>query len=161
MKRKVFYSFQYMPDACRASQVRNIGVVEGNAPALDNDWEAVKRGGDAAIQNWINNQLDGRSCTVVLIGKDTADRKWINYEITKSWEDEKGILGIYIHNLKDLDGKQSTKGRNPFDYVRFSNGEKLSRHIKTYDPPYSDSKKVYSYISENLAKWIEEAINSR
>jgi hypothetical protein len=27
--RKVFYSFHYMPDAWRASQVRNMGVVEG------------------------------------------------------------------------------------------------------------------------------------
>ena len=37
-----------VPDNWRASQVRNMGVVEGSPAATDNDWEAVKRGGDAA-----------------------------------------------------------------------------------------------------------------
>jgi hypothetical protein len=80
MARKVFYSFHYQPDCVRASQVRNIGIVEGNSPASDNDWESVARGGDSAIQNWIDNQLSGRTCTIVLIGKDTAGRKWIDYD---------------------------------------------------------------------------------
>lgn len=69
MSRKVFYSFHFTPDSWRASQVRNIGIVEGNQPVSDNDWEDVKRGGNDAIQKWINNQLHGRSCTIVLIGK--------------------------------------------------------------------------------------------
>ena len=30
--------------------VRNIGTIEGNRPATDNDWETVKNGGDAAIK---------------------------------------------------------------------------------------------------------------
>jgi len=81
MARRVFYSFHYLPDAWRTSQVRNIGAIEGSKPASDNDWEAVKKGGEKAIQKWIDDQLDGRSCTVVLIGKDTAKRKWINYQI--------------------------------------------------------------------------------
>lgn len=83
MARQVFYSFHYDNDNWRASQVRNIGVIEGNRPAPDNDWETIKKGGDAAIQNWINNQLRYRSCTIVLIGSNTAGRKWINYEIEK------------------------------------------------------------------------------
>ena len=28
---------------------------------------------------------------IVLIGESTANRKWINYEITKSWNDHKGV----------------------------------------------------------------------
>jgi len=161
MKRRVFYSFHYVPDSWRASQVRNIGVVEGNAPASDNDWETVKRGGKAAIERWIDNQLDGRSCTVVLIGKETANREWINYEIIESWKAKKGVLGIYVHNLKDSSGKQSAKGKNPFDYLKLPDGMKLSKFVQTYDPPYSSSTDVYGYISENLSKWIESAIKSR
>lgn len=38
---------------------------------------------------------------VVLIGEDTAKRKWVKYEIKKAWNEGKGVLGIYIHNLKD------------------------------------------------------------
>jgi hypothetical protein len=77
-----------------------MGVIEGNQPVSDNDWEQIKKGGDVAIKKWINEQLNGRSCTIVLIGTNTAERKWIKYEIEKTWNDGKGLLGIYIHNLK-------------------------------------------------------------
>jgi hypothetical protein len=162
MARRAFYSFHYLPDNWRASQVRNMGVVEGNQPATDNDWESIKKGGDSAIQKWIDSQIDGKSCAVILIGSETANRKWINYEITKAWNDGKGVLGIYIHNLKDSDGNQSRKGANPFDYISFKDStNKLSQKAKTYDPPYSDSKQVYKYINDNLAQWIEDAIAIR
>ncbi|MDR2129349.1 MAG: TIR domain-containing protein [Burkholderiaceae bacterium] len=160
MVRKVFYSFHYQADVWRTFQVRNIGAVEGNKPASDNDWETVKRGGDAAIKRWIDSQLSGRSCTIVLIGKDTAGRQWINYEIEKSWNDKMGVLGIYIHNLKGQDSKQSPKGKNPFDEFSI-NHQKMSGIVKAYDPPYSDSQRVYEWIEQNLASLIEEAINIR
>ncbi len=162
MARRVFYSFHYVPDNWRASQIRNIGAVEGNKPASDNDWEAVKNGGGNAIQKWIDNQLSGRSCTVVLIGKETANRKWIDYEIEKSWNDRKGVLGVHIHNLKDVTGQKSTKGDNPFfGFTVGSDKKKLSSIVKTYDPPYFDSKDVYDHISTNLSTWIEEAVKIR
>jgi hypothetical protein len=160
MARKVFYSFHYKPDAWRTSQVRNIGKIEGNKPASDNDWETVTKGGDEAIKKWINGQLEGRSCTIVLIGAETAGRKWIKYEIDKSWNDGKGVLGIYIHNLKDANGNQTTKGKNPFADVNFK-GTPLSSIVKAYEPPSTDSKEVYNYISDNIEKWIEDAITIR
>jgi len=162
MGRRVFYSFHYVPDNWRASQIRNIGVVEGNKPATDNDWEAVKKGGDKAIQKWIDDQLDGRSSAVVLIGKETAKRKWIDYEIHSAWNSGKGVLGIYIHNLKDAAQKQTTKGTNPFTHITMKRDNKsLSSIVKAYDPPYSDSTQAYKYISDNLSTWIEEAIRIR
>lgn len=163
MARKVFFSFHYKPDNWRAAQVRNIGVIEGNAPVSDNDWETIKKGGNKAIQNWIDEQLKGKSCTIVLIGTNTAGRKWIEYEIRKSWnDDKKGLSGIYIHNLKDKDGNQSAKGKNPFDSVTLEGtGKKLSSIVKCYDPPYSTSTDVYDYIKKNIENWIEEAISIR
>ena len=77
MARKVFFSFHYKPDNWRASQVRNAGTVEGNKPVSDNDWEAITSSGDAEIRKWIDGQLSGKSCAVVLIGSATAGRKWI------------------------------------------------------------------------------------
>jgi len=162
MARHVFYSFHYAPDNWRASQVRNIGTVVGNQPAKDNDWETVTKGGDKAIEKWIADQMDGRSCVVVLIGSATANRKWINHEIVKAWNDGKGILGVHIHNLKNSDSKTSTKGANPFDYMTLkSNGAKLSTVVKTYDPPGTSSTDVYAHIKANLESWIEAAIASR
>ena len=48
-----FYSFHYKPDATRASQVRQIGAIEGNKPTSDNSWEKVTSAGDDAIKKWI------------------------------------------------------------------------------------------------------------
>ena len=160
MARRAFYSFHYVPDCWRAATVRSIGSVEGNKPASDNDWESVKKGGDKAIQNWIDVQLGGKSCAVVLIGTNTAGRKWIDYEIEKAWNGKKGLLGIHIHNLKDSAGNQSIKGANPFQ--RFNlNGMPLSSIVKVYNPPYWDSKGVYKYIADNLADWFDEAVAIR
>lgn len=158
--RKVFYSFHYVPDNWRAGQVRNIGIVEGNRPVSDNDWEAVKRGGDAAIQRWIDSQLSGKSCAVVLIGSATAGRKWINYEIKKTWEDGKGLVGIYIHNLADRNGNRSSRGKNPF-YGFTAGGKSLSSIVRAYDPPHSVTKSAYNQIADNLEALVEEAISIR
>ncbi len=163
MARRVFYSFHYVPDCSRVSQVRNIGAIEANKPAQDNDWEQIKNGGDAAIQKWIDGQLNGRSCTLVMIGSATAGRKWIDYEIAKSWNDGRGLVGIHIHNLKDFNGRQTLKGANPF--VTFTmerdKSQSLASIVKTYDPPYNDSKQVYNYIATNIEGWIDEAIKIR
>ena len=162
MARRAFYSFHYKPDSWRAAQVRNIGSIEGNRPATDNDWEAVKKGGDSAIKNWIARQMQNRSCTVVLVGSNTANRKWINYEIIKSWNDHMGVVGIRIHGLKDADGYTSSKGANPFSGITMGNTDKrLSSIVKCYDPAGRTSQERYEWISEHLANAVEEAIGIR
>jgi len=159
-KRRAFYSFHYKPDYWRASQVRKMGVIKGNKPVSDNDWETVKKAGDAAIKKWIKEQLKGKSVAIILIGEKTASRKWVKYEIKKAWKKGKGVLGIYIHNLKNSDGNKSdSKGNNPFK-IKIE-GKSLSKIIKTYDPPHTQSKKVYKHIDSNLKKWAEEAIKIR
>lgn len=157
MARKVFYSFHYIPDGWRASQVRNIGIIEGNQPVSDNDWESVKKGGDTAIAKWITDQMYGRSCTVVLVGYETAGRKWINYEISESWNKGMGVVGIRIHRLKDRFEKTALAGGNPFDHVKVA-GKSMSSIVKLYDPPGALSTDVYAYIKANLSTWVEEAI---
>ena len=162
MAKRVFYSFHYKPDCWRASQVRQIGAIEGNVPASDNDWESITKGGDAAIKKWIDGQLDGRSCAVILVGSTTANRKWINYEIVKAWDDNKGVVGVCIHNLKDSSERQSVKGQNPFDYITMGGTtKKLSSVVKLYDPHFFDSKLVYDHIKKNLVAWIDEAVKIR
>ncbi|HGN1555824.1 TPA: TIR domain-containing protein [Pseudomonas aeruginosa] len=160
MTRRAFYSFHYQPDNWRAAQVRSMGVIEGNKPASDNDWEDVKEGGDSAIQKWIDGQLSGKTVAIVLIGQNTAGRKWINYEIEKAWGDNKGVFGIYIHNLKNSTEDQSENGSNPFSNFTIG-GVSMDEIVKTYDPPYSTSTNVYSHIKENLGDWIEKAIEVR
>jgi hypothetical protein len=162
MARNCFYSFHYKPDNWRSSQVRNIGVIEGNSPASDNDWEAVTEGGDDAIKGWISAQMKGRTCAVILVGAGTANRKWINYEIVRAWDDGLGVVGICVHGLKNFSGETSSKGNNPFDYIGYgSTGKKLSSIVKCYDPGGSNSKERYNWISAHLANAVEEAIKIR
>ncbi|MGY0236018.1 TIR domain-containing protein [Longispora urticae] len=160
MARKAFYSFHYVPDNWRAAKVRNSHVLEGNAPVSDNDWESVKKAGDSAIKSWIDGQLAGKSCVIVLVGSQTAGRKWINYEIEQGWALGKGVVGVNIHNLLDKELKQSSKGANPFGGLRVG-GQALSSVLKVYDPPFVTSSFVYDHIKTNLAGWVEEAISIR
>lgn len=176
MKRQVFFSFHFANDFWRVQEIRNMGVIEGNTPVSANDWEEVKRKGDDNIKRWINSAMNYRSCVVVLAGRYTADRKWVNYEIERAWKEGKGIVVVYIHGLKDFNGNQDVKGNNPlqyfcidktFNYIAHhekpadNNEINLSKVCKDYNPPYSISTNVYSYIKENIDYWCEEAIKIR
>ena len=160
MARSAFYSFHYKLDNWRVSQLRVMGIVEGNPAASDKDWGAITREGNKKIKQWIDDQMEGKSVVIVFIGADTAGRKWIGYEIEKAWGEGKGLLGIHIHNLKNEDGKQSAKGANPFELFTLG-GKKLSSVVKTYSPPAHSSKVVLNIIKENLASWVEHAIEIR
>jgi hypothetical protein len=160
MARKVFYSFHYDNDCWRTQQIRNIGFIEGSKPVSANTWEDVKKGGDKAIQAWITTQLGGRSCTVVLVGADTANRPWVIHEIIESWNSRKGVVGIRIHNLKDSGGYQSLPGPNPFDKITVA-GKPLSSVVKLYRPTPSVSTEAYEAIRNRISMWIEEAIQIR
>jgi hypothetical protein len=156
-KRQVFYSFHYKNDVMRAQLVRNMGVVEGNTPVSPNAWEAVKAQGDAAVEKWIDENMKYRSCVVVLIGTETYKRPWVNYEIKKAWRDGKGLLGIFVHNLKCPNTGLCATGANPFDAITF----KLDGAVvvpKAYEPKAFDA---YNDIDANLSRWIEAAISQR
>jgi hypothetical protein len=139
-----------------------MGMVEGNVPVGDNDWESIKNGGDDAIRRWIADQIAGKSCTVVLIGENTYQRKWVLHEISKSWNDKKGVLGVRIHGLKDRSGNKGVPGENPFSSITFNGSSRdLASVAKLYDPPFSSSTDVYDYIKQNLSGWVEKAIEIR
>ncbi len=132
-----------------------MGAIEGQKICSANDWEQIKRDGDVAIKRWINNNMDMGSCVIVLIGSETASRKWVQYEIEKAWNDGKALMGIYIHNLKDPIDGTCQKGENPFEQFTTHSGEKLSNFIPTFNPNTNDA---YNDIKNNLAHWIETAI---
>ena len=158
MAKRVFYSFHYSEDSWRASQVRNIGVVEGNQPARDNDWEKITNGGDEAIKNWIDDQMKGRGCLIVLVGAQTSEREWIRYEIIKAWNERKTVLGIRIHNLLDSKSNTSFKGKNPFDNIELEDGTKLSTLVPLYDPK---SYGAFNDIRNNIENWIDLAYKNK
>ena len=157
MARKAFFSFHYKNDVWRANQVRNSWVTKDSNEAagfVDSaDFEKVEKEGEAAIKRWIDNQLVGTSVTVVLIGTDTSNRPYVKYELEKSYSKGNGMVGIYIHQLKDKDGNTSTKGSNQFGEIgKDSKGNPVyfSVAYTTYDWKDDDGY-------NNMGKWIETA----
>jgi len=151
MARKVFFSFHYERDVRRVSQVRNSWVVRSHGdaqPFYDKAlWEQVKR--SQGVEPWIESQLKGASVTVVLIGAQTAGRKWVLHEIKRSYELGKGLLGIYLNEIRDPLTGADVKGANPFALFT-ANGSALSRTLPTYNWVSDDG---YT----NLENWIERA----
>ena len=157
MSRKVFFSFHYENDVWRTNIVRNSWITKPDretAGFIDAaDFETIKKGGDVAIKRWIDNQLNGTSVTVVLIGSETNNRDYIKYELEQSWKKRNGILGIYIHQLKDRYGNVSPKGNNTFGPLfpsSLDDKKYFYERFETYDWVENDG-----YM--NLGKWVEEA----
>ena len=141
MARRVFFSFEYEEDCSRAMVVRNSWVTQGKEAAgfIDAaDFEGLEAEGDEAVQEWIDDQLDGTSVTVVLVGEDTCDSKYVKYEIEKSEEKGNGLLGIDVSKIKDLDGDTS---------------ERCGKLPKGYDFYLWNKDDGYN----NMGDWIEKA----
>lgn len=156
--KQCFLSFHYKPDAWRVQQVKNIGSIDEQPLLTANKWEEIKKEGDAAVERWIDNNMKGKDCLIVLVGAKTAGRRWVKYEIKKAWEKSLGIMAVHVHNLKDASGEQSEKGADPFLGLKV-NGESVVGTV--YDPPYMTSKYVYEHIADNVEEWVKAAIKAR
>jgi MTH538 TIR-like domain (DUF1863) len=153
-REPTFYSFHFGNDVMRVQQVRNMGVIDGNEPVSPNDWEQLKRKGDAAVERWIDDNMKYKRCVVVLIGTETAQRPWVKYEIAKAWNEKRGLFGIYIHNLKCPRTGTCSKGANPFANWNVGN-QSMANLVRCYDPNAWDA---YADISRNLSTWVNTAI---
>ncbi len=155
--RRVFFSFHYQRDLWRVNQVRNSNQPwlnkEGSYWADASLWENTRVRGEAAVKKLIDQGLHNTSVTVVLIGAQTSQRKYVGYEIEQSHTNGKGLLGIYIHKLGDRYGKADLKGKNPFSNWQITkNGRKvlLSDIYPTYDWVLDNGYR-------NLETWVERA----
>lgn len=157
-KPKCYLSFDAAHDLWRVQQIRNMGRIEAQPLLERNDWDEIKRSGDKAVVAWIDDNMRGKQCLVVLVGVRTAGRKWVRYEIERAWRAGLGILAIHIHNLKDRDGRRTKKGADPFDGLFI---EGLAVEGQAHDPPILDSAAVYEYIRNNIDRWISDAVNAR
>ncbi|WP_323842787.1 TIR domain-containing protein [Moraxella sp. Pampa] len=176
--RKVFFSFHYENDNWRVQTIKQMGVIDFQIPVSSNKWEEIRLKNDRDIKYWIDENIKGCSCLVVLIGSETANRKYVQYEIEKAWNEGKGVLGIYIHNLKNCNRNTSSKGNNPFNIFKFDLLNENSKNIlirpilniptHSYDTNYlgnnlfsSPSRNWYNQIKLNLPYWVEKAIDYR
>lgn len=148
-------------DAWRAAQIRHVCKGSIDVITTDCDWEEVRVKADSAIKEWIDKQIALCDCVVVLIGTTTAYRKWVLYEIEKACELNKGIVGIYVHKIRNVVGDRTGVGKNPFEYVLMDNGEKLSDYVVCYDSPRLSGEGVCEDIAEHMEELVENAVRNK
>jgi len=156
MARSIFISFHYQRDLWRVNEVRNSYLTKGGyteAGYWDHSlWEETKKKGDKAIKKLITGGLRGTSVTVILIGSETANRRWVRYEIQQSIYRGNGLLGVYIHRLKDKNGNTDTRGANPLESFIVERGyrkQAASAVYPTYDWVLDNGYK-------NFGTWVEK-----
>lgn len=157
MAKTVFYSFHYERDVHRVQLVRNINALEGQPVLNSQEWERVRRGGPAAIEKWIDEKMKYKRAVVVLIGRDTASRPWVKYEIQKAWRDKRPLLGIRIHGLSSM-GTVDTAGGDPFKSAG------ITLRVPIFDPTKInafgriDSQATYRGLVANIENWSSKGV---
>jgi hypothetical protein len=142
MARRVFFSFHYQDDIFRVNVVRKSGVVLGTAAAGFQDaslWEKAKKKGTAAVKRLIDRGLEGTTVTCVLIGQETASRRYVSYEIEQSAKRGNGLLGIHINGIKDIKGD-----------THFWRGS-VPAALEKYSAP------IYDWDQTAFGEWVEKA----
>lgn len=162
MARKVFYSFHYDNDIMRVMTVRNRWVTQGGQLASEvidkADFEKLKRTGDLAVKRWIDSQLEGTTVTIVLVGRETLKRPFVQYEICKSIERGNAIIGVHISGIRDA--------RTSRVDIKGNMHEIVGRDKYGY-PIYFDNicEGIYDYSTQdgynNLGSWVENAYQKK
>lgn len=93
----------------------------------------------------------------MLIGKETFQRHWVDYEVFRSIELGKGVFGVFINGLKDRNGYTDPRGANPFQYLGYG----TSNHHPGKLVPYAQYKsgwKIYedaSPVAASAAAYLQ------
>jgi MTH538 TIR-like domain (DUF1863) len=127
MARRTFFSFHYKPDVTRACVVRNSWVTKvalgdrEDAGFFDSSvFEASQRESDDALKRFLREGLKNTSVTCVLVGAETCLRRWVRYEIFRSFMCGNGLLAVRIHTIGSLHSPATTAGTNPFAAMAFA-----------------------------------------
>lgn len=120
MARRVFFSFHYAPDVQRSEVVKKsqflrdkelVGFFDSSA------MEEAKRKDAASLRKFLRKEMEGSSVVCVLIGKETAERRWVRFEILQGLLDARGVVGVRVNTIADFKGNPTSPGSNPFELL--------------------------------------------
>jgi hypothetical protein len=106
-KRKVFISYhhhgdQLYYDCLSQTFADDLDIIYDNSLGRAIDSDDV----DYVSRNIRENNISGSSCTILLCGRETAWRKYVDWEIKYTLDKEHGLLGINLpNNLASNNGK--------------------------------------------------------
>ncbi|MEO7045285.1 MAG: TIR domain-containing protein [Ferruginibacter sp.] len=173
MAKRVFFSFHYQDVITfRANVVRKHDLTKESREDSGffdaSIWEDAKRHGDFEVKRLINNSLNNTSITCALMGSDTWKRRWVRYEILKSYDRGNSLLGIHINGVKDKNQQTFAQGLNVFAYLGFvisadGNTQTYYENNGSEWNEYKDlpPKRLYNIDSKywnqgyNLSSWVK------
>ena len=121
MARSIFFSFHYKDvSSFRANVVRQSWVTmkDRKATFIDKSlWEEAEKKGVQALKDLIQKSLVGTSVTIILVGSETASRRYVKYEIVKSFVEGKGIFAVHINRIRARNEGITARGLNPLDRI--------------------------------------------
>ena len=77
-------------------------------------------GNDDVLKRFLADGLQNTTVTCVLVGAETTLRRWVRYEIFRSFMRGNGLLAIRIHSIADPSAGACGAGSNPFDDLAFA-----------------------------------------
>ena len=124
MAKRIFFGFHYEDvKTFRANVVRNHWLTKKDSQDAGffdaSIWEGAQKHGDQAVKRLINSNLGNTSVTCALVGSETWNRRWVRYEILKSYDRDNLLFGVHINSIKDKNQQTFGQGRNVFDYLGF------------------------------------------
>ena len=161
MARRTFFCFHYKPDVSRAWVVRNSWVTKvaqgerSDAGFFDSSvFEANKRESYDALKRFLREGLNNTTVTCVLVGAQTCLRRWVRYEIFRSFMRGNGLFAVRVHSITSLHSPATASGDNPFDCLAFevTNNTVSFKEIMTtgWQPALDVGTMPLSDVSYNL-----------
>ena len=165
--KNVYFSFHYQDVSdFRANVVRNSHVFrKDQQPFRDASiWEEEEEKTISRIKTLIDTELIGSTVNCVLIGSETYSRRWVRYEIVKSFDMHKGQFGTHINWIKGKNQQiKFWPGENPFDYLKLivsSDGNKISFFEKKNDVLFGKWV-LYRDMPETNNKHLDEKYHGK
>lgn len=91
----VFLSYHYDSDNKIARQITEI-INTDTINIFTVIREDEKEKDDEIVKNWVDEKIKGTRITILLISKETLDRKYVSYELEKSLSQRNSIIPILI-----------------------------------------------------------------
>lgn len=99
---------------------------------------------DYVMRRIREDYIEGTSCTIVLVGKDTWGRKYVDWEIMATLEKEHGLIGVQLPTLPiNEQGRVNVPSR-------------LSENINSDYALWGSWQDITSRV-QNLSQYIEQA----
>jgi hypothetical protein len=83
-------------------------------------FEATQRESESSLKRFLREGLENTSVTCVLVGEHTAVRRWVRYEIMRSFVCGNGLLAIQINTIPAMNSPSTPVGDNPFNCLAFT-----------------------------------------